>query len=178
MINNPIHNKIDVAIVIITIATSIFISCSNNNTKTIATTDRKNLPQITADSITTIISDSGIIRYRIFTNKWDVFDKKDTPYWDFPIGIRFERFASDLSIDAEVECNKAIYYNKIELWKLNNNVKAVNLRDQKKEKVYSDSAIKIIQKDKIIEGVGFESNQTFTKYVIRRPKGVIPIDKE
>ena len=189
MINNPIHNKIDVAIVIISIATSIFISCSNNNTKTIATTDRKNLPQITADSITTIISDSGIIRYRIFTNKWDVFDKKDTPYWDFPIGIRFERFASDLSIDAEVECNKAVYYNKIELWKLNNNVKAVNLSgeefytnelywDQKKEKVYSDSAIKIIQKDKIIEGVGFESNQTFTKYVIRRPKGVIPIDKE
>ena len=79
MINNPIHNKIDVAIVIISIATSIFISCSKNNTKTIATTDRKNLPQITADSITTIISDSGIIRYRIFTNKWDVFDKKDTP---------------------------------------------------------------------------------------------------
>ena len=72
-----------------------------------------------------------------------------------------------------MECNKAIYYNKIELWKLNNNVKAVNLSgeefytnelywDQKKEKVYSDSAIKIIQKDKIIEGVGFESNQKFT----------------
>ena len=88
-----------------------------------------------------------------------------------------------------MKCDRAIYYNKLELWKLNDNVKAINLSgeqfltnelfwDQKKEKVYSDSAIKIIQSDKIIEGFGFESNQTFTKYIIRHPKGVIPIDKE
>ena len=189
MHNKKTHNRIDVTIVFFTIVTSIFISCNGNKIQNTATIDRKNLPQITADSITTIISDSGIIRYRIFADKWDVYDKKDTPYWDFPIGIQFERFASDLSIDAEVKCDRATYYNKLELWKLNDNVKAVNLSgeqfltnelfwDQKKEKVYSDSAIKIIQSDKIIEGFGFESNQTFTKYIIRHPKGVIPIDKE
>lgn len=183
------HKKIDVAIVIFTIVTSIFISCDKHKNNKIIATDRKNLPQVTADSITTIISDSGIIRYRIFAYKWDIYDRKDTPYWDFPYGIRFERFASNLIVDAEVECDKAIYYNQLELWKLNDNIKAVNLQgeqfytnelfwDQKKEKVYCDSAIKIIQSDRIIEGFGFESNQTFTKYTIRHPKGVIPIDKE
>ena len=49
--------------------------------------------------------------------------------------------------------------------------------NQKDEHVYSDSAIIIIQKDRKIYGVGFESNQTFSRYSIRQPKGTIPIEE-
>lgn len=189
---SPIHlNHSNVTMAIFVIVTlPFFINCSSNNkpqlTDSIA--QRKLTPQLYADSITTIISDSGIIRYRINALEWSVFDRTDTPYWDFPLGIRFERFDTRYNVDAEIQADKAIYYNELELWKLNGNVKAINLKgeqfiteelfwNQKSETVYSDSAITIIQKNQTIYGIGFHSNQNFTKYSIRQPKGSFPIEE-
>jgi hypothetical protein len=50
--------------------------------------------------------------------------------------------------------------------------------DENTEKVYSDSRVKITQKDKIITGYGFESNQALTKYTIRKPEGIFPLSEE
>lgn len=168
-----------------------FVSCSSNNKPEVtqSISERKLTPALLADSITTIVSDSGIIRYRITTPQWNVYDKTDTPYWHFPLGLRFERFDTQYNIDAEIECNRAIYYNELEIWKLNGNVKAVNLQgeefrteelfwNQKEEIVYSDSAISITQEGQTIYGIGFHSNQTFTKYHIKAPKGAFPVDSE
>lgn len=178
-----------VAIVFFTIATLVFFSsCQTKHEMTASVTDMKHTPQVYADSITTIVSDSGIIRYRIIAPDWYVYEKADTPYWDFPNGLRFERFDENYKIDAEIECDRAVYYSKLDLWKLNDNVEATNLSkeefytnelywDQKGECVYSDSAITIIQKERKILGVGFESNQTFSRYSIRQPKGTIPIEE-
>lgn len=167
---------------------ALFFSCQTKHEMTESVTDIKNTPQVYADSITTIVSDSGIIRYRIIAPEWYVYEKADTPYWDFPNGLRFERFDENYKVDAEIECDRAVYYSKLELWKLNDNIEATNLNkeefytnelywDQKEERVYSDSAITIIQKERKILGVGFESNQTFSRYSIRQPKGTIPIEE-
>ena len=167
---------------------ALFFSCQTKHEMTESVTDIKNTPQVYADSITTIVSDSGIIRYRIIAPEWYVYEKADTPYWDFPNGLRFERFDENYKVDAEIECDRAVYYSKLELWKLNDNVEATNLNkeefytnelywDQKEKRVYSDSAITIIQKERKILGVGFESNQTFSRYSIRQPKGTIPIEE-
>lgn len=177
------------AMVIVTLW--FFACCSGGNKPqlTQSISQRKLTPQLYADSITTIVSDSGIIRYRVTAPQWHVYDKADTPYWDFPLGLRFERFDTKYNIDAEIECDKGIYYSDLELWKLNGNVKAINLNgekflteelfwNQKEETVYSDSAIAIIQKGQTIYGIGFHSNQTFTKYSIRRPTGAFPIEED
>ena len=181
--------KMSVAIAIFAIATLVFFSsCQTKHEMTESVTDIKRTPQVYADSITTIVSDSGIIRYRIIAPDWYVYEKADTPYWDFPNGLRFERFDENYNVDAEIECDRAVYYSKLDLWKLNDNVEATNLNkeefytnelywNQKEERVYSDSAITIIQKERKILGVGFESNQTFSRYSIRQPKGTIPIEE-
>ena len=178
-----------VAVAIIAIAALVFFSsCQTKHDMTSSVIDIKQTPQVYADSITTIVSDSGIIRYRIIAPDWYVYEKADTPYWDFPNGLRFERFDENYKIDAEIECDRAVYYSKLELWKLNDNVEATNLSheefytnelywDQKEERVYSDTAITIIQKERTLLGIGFESNQTFSRYSIRQPKGTIPIEE-
>lgn len=184
-------NKHSVAIIFFMIATLVLFNCCNKNKTplTQSITERRYTPRLYADSVTTIVSDSGIIRYRITTKTWSVYDQTDTPFWEFPDGLRFERFNESYEIDAEIECRRAIYYNELELWKLNDSVRATNLDgekfateelywNQKDEKVYSDSTITIIQKDKRIIGIGFESNQTFSRYTIRQPKGILPIDNE
>lgn len=184
------YQERSVIIALIAIITLLsFINCKGKKQDTIhSITEGKIMPQMFADSITTIISDSGVIRYRITAKTWSVYEKTDTPYWDFPEGLRFEQFDTEYNIDAEIECDKAIYYSNMEMWKLNDNVKAVNLKgekfetselywNQKDETVYSDSAIVITQRNQTIYGIGFISNQTFSKYSIKRPKGAFPIEE-
>lgn len=148
--------------------------------------DRKAMAALEGDDVTTLISDSGITRYRIKAKKWLVFDKADTPYWEFPQGIYLEKFNMDLKADAVIEADYAHYNEPAQRWTLRGNVKAINLEgeqfetpllywDQKSESVYSDSSIVITREVSIIQGIGFRSNQEMTQYTILRPTGVFPI---
>lgn len=151
-----------------------------------AVTDRSAVPALDAQGVSTLISDSGITRYRITAAKWMIFDKADTPYWEFPEGIYLEKFNEDLVSDATVEADYAYYNEPAQRWMLRGNVKAVNMEgemfetpllywNQKEESVYSDSAIVITKATSVIRGVGFRSNQEMTNYTILRPTGVFPI---
>lgn len=151
-----------------------------------AIVDRAAMPALEGEQVTTLISDSGITRYRITSNKWLVFDKADTPYWEFPMGIYLEKFNVNLEPEATIEADYARYNEPAQRWMLCGNVKALNLKgerfetpllfwDQQSESVYSDSAIVITRETSIIKGVGFRSNQSMTQYTILRPTGSFPI---
>ena len=153
-----------------------------------AIADRTAMPALEGTDVTTLISDSGVTRYRIKAKKWFVFDKADTPYWEFPEGIYLEKFNMDLEADATVEADYAYYNEPAQRWTLKGNVEAMNLEgekfetpllywDQKLESVYSDSSITITRETSIIKGVGFRSNQEMTNYTIQYPTGVFPIEE-
>ena len=153
-----------------------------------AIADRKAMPALAGDEGTTLISDSGITRYRITAKKWLVFDKADTPYWEFPEGVYLEKFNLNLEADATIEAEYAYYNEPAQRWMLRGNVQAVNLEgerfetpllfwDQKTESVYSDSSIVITRETSVIKGIGFRSNQSMTKYTILRPTGVFPMEE-
>ena len=136
--------------------------------------DPSTTARLTATDVTTLVSDSGITRYRVDAKVWKVFDRVEDPYWDFPEGIHFDRFDPDMNVDAEIESKKAVYYTTRKFWDLKDSVHAMNLKgehfecdqlfwDEKAERVYTNGKVKITQQDKIIYGKGFESNQTFTK---------------
>ena len=152
-----------------------------------AVTDRAAMAVLEASDVTTIISDSGVVRYRIKAQTWKVYDKADTPYWEFPDGIYLEKFNTELEPDASIESDYAYYNEPAQRWTLRGNVKAMNLEgeqfetpllfwDQKSESIYSDSSIVITREASIIQGVGFRSNQEMTKYTILRPTGIFPIN--
>jgi LPS export ABC transporter protein LptC len=153
-----------------------------------AVTDRAAMAVLEASDVTTIISDSGVVRYRIKAQTWKVYDKADTPYWEFPDGIYLEKFNTELEPDASIESDYAFYNEPAQRWTLRGNVKALNLEgeqfetpllfwDQKSESIYSDSSIVITREASIIQGVGFRSNQEMTKYTILRPTGIFPINE-
>ena len=153
-----------------------------------AVTDRAAMAVLEASDVTTIISDSGVVRYCIKAQTWKVYDKADTPYWEFPDGIYLEKFNTELEPDASIESDYAFYNEPAQRWMLRGNVKALNLEgeqfetpllfwDQKSESIYSDSSIVITREASIIQGVGFRSNQEMTKYTILRPTGIFPINE-
>lgn len=166
----------------------LLVACRNTDVKhrAAAVADRKAMPVLEGIDVNTLISDSGITRYRIKAHKWLIFDKADTPYWEFPNGIYLEKFNLDLEADATIEADYAYYNEPAQRWTLIGNVQAMNVEgerfetpllywDQKTESVYSDSSIVITRENSIIKGVGFRSNQEMTKYTIQRPTGVFPI---
>ena len=125
-----------------------FVSCKDKDENLVPLRyDPEKVPTMITDSVTTLISDSGITRYKLIADEWQVFDKAGEPYWYFPRGIYLERFTPDFNIEATVIADTAWFYNKKELWKLKKNVHVENMKgelfdseelfwDRKKERVY------------------------------------------
>ncbi len=176
-------------IVAMVVMSFFFVSCREKDESLVAFSyDPEQVPTMITDSVTTLISDSGITRYKLVADEWKVFDKAAEPYWFFPEGIYLERFTPDFSIEATVVADTAWYYTRKKLWKLNKNVHVENMKgeifdseelfwDQENERVYSESYIVIKRGVTEIKGYGFESNQAMTDYRIFRPHdGKLPFD--
>ncbi len=154
-----------------------------------AITERDSLPVMRTLGVTTLISDSGITRYRIVTEEWSVFDRTEPSYWSFEKGVYLERFDSLFNVDANIRSDTAYYYDKEQLWELIGNVEIINQEGNKfntellywnqvTEKVYSDRFIRIEEPDRIIMGYGFESNQQMTNYEIMNVEGIFYVEDE
>lgn len=163
-------------------------ACSKVEPEKIAAVDRTNFPRMHAMDVTTVISDSGITKYRINTPQWDVFDRANRPYWEFRYGIHFERFNEKLKVDANIHADYAKFLEYEQLWELRGNVEATNIRgelfetellywDQRTERIYSDSLINVTQERYIITAIGFDSNQQLTEYQFRDIQATIPLNE-
>lgn len=140
-----------------------------------------------ATDVVSLISDSGVTRYRLNAKDWLVYGKAEDPYWFFPSGIYVEKFDSLFNTDASIQADTAYYYDKRGLWELSGNVEIESLQgerfetshlfwDQKRELIYSDRYIRIEQEDKVVTGIGFESNQNMTQYKIFNSQGIFPVE--
>lgn len=153
------------------------------------TLPREQIAAMITDSVSTLISDSGVTRYRIDAPQWCFYDKTDPPYQEFPKGIYLEQFDPQLTVQASLKADYAHYNETQQLWTLRGNVHALNRKgeqfdtpllfwDQKTHRVYSDTTIHITREKSIISGVGFDSNEEMSKYTILKPTGMFPIKEE
>lgn len=185
----PIHT-ISIIIACRVIVMLLFLSSCSSQKKNLgeAILERDSLPGMKTLGVNTLISDSGIIRYKLIAEEWDIFDRKRPPYWAFEKGVYLEQFDSLYNVDASIKADTAYYYEKQKLWELRSNVSIKNRKGEKfdtellfwnqnTQKVYSDKYIRIEQEDKIITGYGFESNQQLTQYIIHNSGGVFPINE-
>ena len=114
----------------------LFPACSGGEKNLAeAITERDSLPSMKTLGVTTLISDSGITRYKIITEEWEIYDKKNPPYWAFEKGVYLEKFDSLFHIDASIKADTAYYYEKKKLWELRSNV---HIRSQRGDKFDTD----------------------------------------
>ncbi len=194
MINNRFHRKTDKQGITITPLVIVMLlllsgSCTKENKETVEVTfDPETTFTMKTTDVSSLISDSGITRYKAEAKEWLMFSKAQEPYWYFPEGIYLEKFDSLFNAEATVKADTAYHYEKKGLWKLIGNVEIKNTEgeyfetsllywDQKEEKIYSDQFIRIEQKDQVITGIGFESNQNMTKYKIFNSTGIFPVSE-
>lgn len=164
-------------------------SCQEKQFNAPAIECRDSLAVMSTYGVSTLISDSGRISYKIDAEEWFVFDKRQPPYWAFEKGVYLEKYDHDLNIEATIKCDTAYYYSEQKLWKLIGNVDIRNPKDERfftdlmywdqdKELIYSNAYIKIEQEDQVTEGVGFSSNQSMTVWEIKNTKGIYAIKEE
>lgn len=181
-----------IAIVLVSIVMLFFHTACNSEDEDLIDIeyDPETVPSMNTDSVTTLISDSGITRYKLVADNWQVFDKAKEPYWYFPKGIYLERFDSVFQVEAKILADTAWNYTEKRLWRLKGHVDIRNMEgemflsdelfwDQKNERIYSDKYIEIKREETELKGYGFESNQEMTDYRIFRPhEGKIPFRED
>lgn len=163
----------------------LFSSCSGKKKELgAAITERDSLPVMDTRGVESLVSDSGVISYRLSAEEWLVYDKKTPSYWSFEKGVYVEKFDSLFRVEASIKADTAYYYDKQKLWKLIHNVHIQNQKgenfdtellywDQNKKRVYSDKAVRVEQVDRIIYAEGFESNEQMTKYTFFKVNNTI-----
>ena len=167
----------------------LFYSCSNDIETIKAFSSDEERPALTAENFEMIFSDSTIIRYKMQTPELIRFDEENDPFMEFPQGVYIEQFDNKMQVISSLSANYARYYEKEERWEVKNNVVAVNaqndtlkteelIQDQKNGRVYSEQFVKIIRKDQIITGIGFESDQEMSDWKVKKPRGTLYVDVE
>lgn len=146
-------------------------------------------PTMSTADVATLISDSGYTRYKLDTPLWQIFDDAEEPFWRFPDGLAVEQYDLNMNPVSNVVCDSAIYFSRKKLWRLDGNVVMVNTDadsfltqqlfwDQARRVIHSDSFIHIVRTDRVIEGYGFESDQSMKYYTVRRPTAILPVDSD
>ncbi len=177
--------------ILLLLAVSFFlIACQSNKPEEIkALTTGEDLPSMTVTDLESLITDSGVVKYRFLTPQMMQFDQSKPPYTEFPKGLHLIIYNKNKEIDAQIKSKYAIYWQQKELWDLQNDVEAVNFKDEvinteqlfwdsKAHRIYSDAFIKITTDKDILTGYGFESDEQFENYRIKRISGIMEMQEE
>lgn len=171
-------------------ALSFLFSCREEQKVDIShSLDASVMPSMSTRNISTLISDSGITQYKIIAPLWNIYDEADTPYWHFPEGLYLQKFDPDYNVIATVAADSARYFKNERLWKLEGEVEMTKFPDelflsprvfwdQRRQQLYSDTFIHIENSTHTIEGTGFESDESLSRYRILHPNGIFPVNKD
>lgn len=132
--------------------------------------------------VNTLISDSGMIKYRIVTESWEVNQVRNPSLWIFNNGLFLEQFDEKFHIEAYIQSDTAYYYDQKKLWELRGRVRVRTVDgvrfsseelfwDQNKHELYSNMFSHLITPDREMQGTYFLSDERMTHYKVTNSKG-------
>ena len=137
---------------------------------------------MTSYGVNTLISDSGVIKYRIVTERWDVNTVRQPSRWEFMKGIFFEQFDEQFHVQAYIQADTAWYFDHERLWKLRGRVNIRNMKglvytseelfwDGIKHEFYSTVFSRVVTPERTMEGTYFRSDESMEHYLVTNSKG-------
>ena len=137
---------------------------------------------MSSHGVNTLISDSGVIKYRIVTEQWDVNTAKQPTRWEFMKGIFFEQFDEQFHVEAYIQADTAWYFDQQRLWKLRGRVNIRNVNgliytsqelywDGLRHEFYSHVFSRIVTPERTMEGTYFRSDEHMEHYMVSNSKG-------
>jgi LPS export ABC transporter protein LptC len=144
--------------------------------------DRDSASMMTTYGVNTLISDSGVIKYRIVTERWDVNMVKNPSRWSFEKGVFFEQFDERFHVEAYIQADTAWYFDQQKLWHLRGRVRIRNINgllyeseelfwDGNRHEFYSNVFSKVTTPERYMEGTYFLSDEHMSHYTVSNSKG-------
>ena len=170
-------------IIIAVAAAAAILSCTEPVEHTApAIHDRDSVSVMTSYGVNTLISDSGVIKYKIVTERWDVNTVREPSCWTFEKGVFFEQFDQQFHVEAYVQADTAWYYDQKKLWHLRGRVRIRNVNgllyesqelwwDGLKHELYSNVFSKVTTPERTLQGTYFLSDERMTHYTVSNSKG-------
>ncbi len=161
----------------------LLASCEGQKEHTApAVHDRDSASMMISYGVNTLISDSGVIKYRIVTERWEVNTVRNPSRWIFEKGLFFEQFDEKFHVQSYIQCDTAYYYDQKKLWELRSRVSILTkdgLRftsqqlfwDQASHELYSDVPSRLVTPDRTLEGTYFRSDERMTRYYVSNSRG-------
>ena len=171
-------------VILAAVVFAAFTACSDNVKEHTAPAihDRDSVSMMTSYGVNTLISDSGIIKYRIVTERWDVNVVRNPSRWTFEKGIFFEQFDEKFHVQAYIQADTAWYYDVKKLWHLRGRVRIRNINgliytseelywDGISHELYSNVFSKVVTPERQMEGSYFRSDEQMRHYLVSNSKG-------
>ena len=144
--------------------------------------ERDSVAVMTTLGVNTLISDSGITKYRIVTERWEVNQNKKPSRWVFDKGLFLEQFDETFHVQAYIQCDTAYYYDQLRLWELRSRVRILTkngLRfssnqlywDENKHELYSYTFSRLVTPERTLQGSYFRSDERMTHYLVTNSRG-------
>ena len=161
----------------------LLASCEGQKEHTApAVHDRDSASMMISYGVNTLISDSGVIKYRIVTERWEVNTVRNPSRWIFEKGLFFEQFDEKFHFQSYIQCDTAYYYDQKKLWELRSRVSILTkdgLRftsqqlfwDQASHELYSNVPSRLVTPDRTLEGTYFRSDERMTRYFVSNSRG-------
>lgn len=161
----------------------LFVACQKQQEHTAAAVrERDSVSTMTTYGVNTLISDSGVIKYRIITERWEVNQVRDPSRWIFEKGLFFEQFDEKFHVQSYIQSDTAYYYDEKRLWELRGRVSVLTkdgLRfnsellfwDQAQHELYSNVHSKLVTPERTLEGSYFRSDERMSKYFVSNSRG-------
>ena len=162
---------------------ALVISCSEAQEHTApAVYPQDSASVMVSHGINMQISDSGVIKYSVVAEQWDVNTVRQPSRWEFTKGIYFEQFDEQFHVQANIQADSAWYYDQQRLWHLRGRVSIHNNNglvytseelywDGLKHEFYSTVFSRVVTPERTMEGTYFRSDEQMNHYLITNSRG-------
>ncbi len=160
-----------------------FLSCSEQKEHTAPAVYAKDSAAVmTTYGINMLISDSGVIKYRIVTERSVTNQNINPKRTIFDKGLFLTQFDEKFHVQSYIQCDTAYRYEELRLFELRGRVRiqtkdGVIFRgeelfwDQNKHEYYSNKYSYFETPERTLEGKYFRSDENMRKYYVSNSKG-------
>lgn len=135
-----------------------------------------------------VYTERALVKMTMSAPKMDRY-AGEKPYMEMPEGLEVFFYDSLGNITSSMSAKYAISHGDNELIEARNDVVVVNelnerlntehlVWDQQKDSIFSDKFVKITRADEILYGDGFEADERFSMWIIKKPRGNFTVDME
>ena len=143
---------------------------------------RDSVATMTSFGVNTLVSDSGVIKYKIVAERWEVNQSVNPSRSLFDKGLLLEQFDEKFHVQSYIQCDTAYYFDTKRLWELRGRVRILTkdgLRfsseelywDENQHELYSNKFSRLITPDRQLQGSYFRSDERMTSYYVSNTKG-------